>query len=107
RRDIEELPVWIAVRRGDRAAVEAALATLPTDIPPSLCLRATLAAVTDRRDVAIDLAAQAYGTDPNWPPNRQLARALADAGAVPGLVEALAGSRFSGRLPGLARPPSG
>ena len=103
RRDIAELPVWIAVRRGDRAAVEAALATLPTDIAPSLYLRATLAAVTDRRDVAIDLAAQAYGTDPNWPPNRQLARALADAGAVPGLVEALAGSGFDGRLTALER----
>lgn len=103
RRDIAELPVWIAVRRGDGAAIEAALATLPTDIATSPYLRATLAAVLDRRDEAIDVAAQAYETDPDWPPNRQLARALADAGAVPGLIEALAGSGYDGRLTALER----
>ncbi|HZM41846.1 MAG TPA: hypothetical protein VFB94_22175 [Acidimicrobiales bacterium] len=103
RSDIAELPVWIAVRRGDGAAVEAALATLPTDIALSPYLRAAIAAVNDRRDEAIDVAAQAYETDPNWPPNRQLARALADAGAVPGLVGALAGAGFDGRLTALER----
>jgi Zn-dependent protease len=103
RRDITELPVWIAVRRGDGAAVEAALAALPTDVAPSPYLRAAIAAVTGHRDEAIDVAAQAYETDANWPPNRQLARALADAGAVPGLVEALAGAGFDGRLAAIAR----
>ena len=63
RRDIAELPVWIpfagAIERG-RSRIG--------DAPhghAALFRRATLAAVADRRDVAIDLAAQATGTDPN------------------------------------------
>ncbi len=49
------------------------------------------------------MAVKAYETDPSWPPNRQLARALADAGAVPGLVEALAGATFDDRLAAIDR----
>src|SRR5262245_12108389 len=103
RRDITELPVWIAIRRGDAAAINAALATLPTDVAPSPYLRAALAAVTDLRDEAIEAAANAYEIDPGRPPNRQLAQALADAGALPGLVEALAGAGFDGRLTAIER----
>jgi Zn-dependent protease len=103
RSDVAELPVWIAVRRGDGAAVDAALATLPADITPSAYLRAAIAALTGRRDEAVDVAVKAYETDPSWPPNRQLARSLADAGAVPGLVEALAGAAFDDRLAAIDR----
>src|SRR5262245_2042282 len=103
RRDITELPVWIALRRGDGAAIADALATLPADSALSPYLRAAIAAVTDHRDEAIDMAVRAYETDPNWPPNRQLARALSDAGALPGLVDALAAAGFDGRLAALDR----
>src|SRR5262245_7150887 len=97
-RDAAELPAWIAVRRGDRAAADAALAGLPPGVTPSAYLRAAVAAVAGRRDEAIDLAITGYQIEPRWPPNRQLARAVADAGAVPGLVTALAGAGFANRI---------
>jgi tetratricopeptide (TPR) repeat protein len=102
-RDVAELPAWIALRRGDHAATDAALAALPPGSTPSAYLRAAIAAAAGRRDEATGLASEAYETEPRWPPNRQLARGLADAGAVPGLVTALAGADFHDRIAAIDR----
>jgi Zn-dependent protease len=92
RRDVAELPAWIAMARDDTAAVDAALAALPPGVTPSGYLRTARAALAGRPDEAVERALEAYKNEHAWPPDRQLARVLADCGAVQRVAGALAGA---------------